>query len=360
MDWRKIIKLNPQRGYLYTCTGALKVALLLFILGVFLVKPGNIIVFNFPGAEEAFRLGLTPLITMLGGILLGPLWGAGLAWFVDLIAVYLWHGIEEYMISFGLITAARGFLAGYIYYFLFSRFSLKTMAVSIAVPAILISVLANPLILYFSFGAPLLRNIWLRLTLQVVAVPFFVGVSFFVVRAIRESRELKKVNQTLETLLKKDELTGVATRRYFMEFLDKMYSLAQRQSSPLTLIMADLDGFKRINDTYGHNVGDEVLARVGAIFSAEIRNEDMVGRLGGEEFAVLLPGTCPEEARVVAERIREKIDHLQVEPVQEPITATLGVARLEEGASVSDLLYAADQALYQGKKEGRNRVVVQQ
>jgi len=356
VDWRKMVKLNPQRGYLYTCTEALKVALLLFILGVFLAKPGNFIVFNFPGVEEAFRLGLTPLFTMLGGILLGPLWGAGLGWFVDLIAVYLWHGIEEYMISFGLITAARGFLAGYIFYFLFPRFSLKTMVASIAIPALLISVLANPIILYFSFGAPLLRNIWLRLTLQVVAVPLFVGISFFVVRGIRESQELKKVNRALEDLLKKDELTGVATRRHFMEFLDKMYSLARRQARPLTLIMADLDGFKRINDTYGHNVGDEVLARVGSIFSEEIRNEDMVGRLGGEEFAVLLPGTRPGEAMVVAERIREKISNLQVDPMQEPITVTLGVAPLEEGASVSDFLYAADQALYKGKREGKNRV----
>jgi diguanylate cyclase (GGDEF)-like protein len=154
-----------------------------------------------------------------------------------------------------------------------------------------------------------------------------------------------------------DELTGLFNRRRFMEALDAEIARAQRLGSRLSLLLADLDDFKRINDRFGHPAGDEALCAFAAVLRAHLRQIDTAGRLGGEEFAVLLPDTNLEGALAVAERVRRFVG---AEPVLGDrrgvrLTASIGVAEYESG-SRDDLLRRADAGLYRAKQQGKNRV----
>jgi diguanylate cyclase (GGDEF)-like protein len=155
-----------------------------------------------------------------------------------------------------------------------------------------------------------------------------------------------------------DELTGLANRRRFMEALGREIGRAERFGSALTLVLADIDDFKRINDRFGHHVGDEALRRFAGLLTAELREIDVAGRLGGEEFAVLLPETDLDGAVVAAGRIRRAIEESELvlsEAVRIRFTASLGVASYE-GDPADRLLQRADAALYQAKAAGKNRV----
>src|SRR3990167_7411764 len=122
-----------------------------------------------------------------------------------------------------------------------------------------------------------------------------------------------------------DELTGLMNRRAFYEQAQLLYAQCLRQQQPLCALMMDMDHFKAINDTYGHQAGDQVLRQIGAVISASFRQTDIYGRLGGEEFAVLLPNTSLETARSIAEQLLQTIYHLPADPVQ-GVSASLGVA----------------------------------
>jgi diguanylate cyclase (GGDEF)-like protein len=125
---------------------------------------------------------------------------------------------------------------------------------------------------------------------------------------------------------------------------------------PLTALALDLDHFKQINDTYGHPIGDAVLAAVGSTLTATVRDGDFVGRAGGEEFLILLPNTDTNGAQLVAETIRAAVAAIAIPTVEQPITASLGIAVLPDHAGdATSLLRHADQALYIAKKNGRNR-----
>lgn len=173
--------------------------------------------------------------------------------------------------------------------------------------------------------------------------------------------ELREKNEELERLARTDELTGVANRRYLMECLEQEFARSQRYQRPFSLLMADLDHFKRINDSYGHQVGDDVLVRTAAAMRSTLRQNDIVGRYGGEEFALMLPETEVEGALTVAERCRQMIEELvvEVQGVRVPVTASLGLATNPSAsiASVDALMRVADGALYEAKRAGRNRVV---
>jgi diguanylate cyclase (GGDEF)-like protein len=172
--------------------------------------------------------------------------------------------------------------------------------------------------------------------------------------------ELARMNARLERLANTDALTGVANRRRFMDRLAKEVERANRYGRPLSLLGLDLDHFKRINDTWGHPVGDEVLRRTGAILRDLGRDTDVPARLGGEEFAVLLPETEVGGATALAERIRRRIaaEEIEVEGRERfNVTVSVGVASL--GGAATDgraLLKAADDALYRAKEMGRDRV----
>lgn len=158
-----------------------------------------------------------------------------------------------------------------------------------------------------------------------------------------------------------DPLTGVLNRRGFLDAALRAVSHARRSGSPLALVMADLDEFKRLNDSYGHATGDRALRMFAGHLETALRRSDLVGRIGGEEFAVLLHGTDEDSARFVAERLCHSLERASVEAVHGPIriTSSFGVAVLTEAdGDVEDLMERADRALYTAKETGRNRVCV--
>jgi diguanylate cyclase (GGDEF)-like protein len=153
-----------------------------------------------------------------------------------------------------------------------------------------------------------------------------------------------------------DALTGVANRRTFEDVLAREFSRAERGGEPLTLVMLDVDHFKKLNDTHGHQVGDEVLKGVARALDHRSRDFDTVARYGGEEFAVILPGCSSKEAVAVAERLRSGVSEAGAE-IAEPVTASAGVATFPSHAGdVTELIRAADEALYESKRAGRDRV----
>jgi diguanylate cyclase (GGDEF)-like protein len=154
-----------------------------------------------------------------------------------------------------------------------------------------------------------------------------------------------------------DALTGLPNKRAVDDSLKRMAAQASRTASPLSAIFLDLDHFKRINDTYGHDRGDEVLAAVGAVLRGELRASDLAGRMGGEEFLILAPDTGRAGALEIAEKVRVALHGVRVRELEHPITASFGVATLLEDTLESDtLLRIADRALYSAKQNGRDRV----
>jgi len=167
-------------------------------------------------------------------------------------------------------------------------------------------------------------------------------------------------NHELERLAATDPLTGAANRRHFNERSQAEISRAQRQGSALSILAMDLDHFKLINDRYGHPAGDEVLKAFVAEIKNALRPVDLVGRFGGEEFMVLLPGPADEPAFRVAERLRRLVGQMQVivDGVTLKVTVSVGVAQYGgDGITPEVLFKAADRRLYQAKLNGRNQVV---
>ena len=156
-----------------------------------------------------------------------------------------------------------------------------------------------------------------------------------------------------------DELTGLANRRRFLAQLDAEVTRSRRIGSPLGIILADLDDFKRVNDTYGHEVGDEALRSFAEILQGTVRDVDLPVRLGGEEFAVLVPDTDLEGAALLAERIRQELEASRPDPsgAQFRLTASFGVSCFPSAATAEDLLTDADRRLYEAKHRGKNVVI---
>ena len=154
-----------------------------------------------------------------------------------------------------------------------------------------------------------------------------------------------------------DALTGLPNQRAVQDTLKRMVAQATRTLTPLSALLVDLDHFKQVNDVYGHEAGDAVLAAVGAALGSIGRTDDFVGRYGGEEFLLLLPATDRKEALAVAEALRRSIAAITVPNVDRTVTASVGVAVLaEDAADATTLFRAADRALYAAKRNGRNRV----
>jgi diguanylate cyclase (GGDEF)-like protein len=181
-------------------------------------------------------------------------------------------------------------------------------------------------------------------------------------RAVTErTKELQEANARLERLAVTDGLTGVFNHRRFQEQLQAEILRSERHKRPLSVLMIDVDFFKKVNDALGHPAGDELLRRLAEVLSADLRQTDLIARYGGEEFAVLLPETSKTEAVQVAERMRQAVEsQLNGEGAKWPvrITVSIGVATFpEEGPSGEQVLVAADQAMYVAKRQGRNRVI---
>lgn len=175
------------------------------------------------------------------------------------------------------------------------------------------------------------------------------------------TRQLKKANVKLKRLASTDPLTGVANRRRFTELLEESLGQSDRTGAPLSVIMLDVDHFKSINDTYGHAVGDQVLITLCERLEANLRPHDVIGRLGGEEFAILLPATAADVGQIVAERLRRSFEIGAIHTEQGAIrfTASFGGVSVAKDGQIPDgdaLLNTADKCLYASKEGGRNRV----
>jgi len=154
-----------------------------------------------------------------------------------------------------------------------------------------------------------------------------------------------------------DSLTGLYVRRYFMVKLQEELHRADRYNTILTIVMADIDRFKKINDTYGHDVGDKVLETIGKFFQKNIRDVDIIARYGGEEFILMIPEADKEAAYCLAERLREKFSEIDLGHLPK-ITISLGIAAYPlDGTEIDDLIKKADAAMYAAKQAGRNKVM---
>ncbi|BCK87021.1 hypothetical protein MIZ01_0791 [Sideroxyarcus emersonii] len=170
----------------------------------------------------------------------------------------------------------------------------------------------------------------------------------------------KKLERELEQQARKDMLTGLNNRRHFFELAELELTRARRHGKPFSLLMLDLDNFKSVNDTYGHHIGDVALKKLGEVAMRTLREIDIVGRLGGEEFAGLLPETNGAQAQEVAERLRQEVERAAVKLEDDSalhFTVSIGLASLQAAdADVDSVLKRADAALYRAKHAGRNRV----
>ncbi|HWU67925.1 MAG TPA: diguanylate cyclase [Stenotrophobium sp.] len=173
--------------------------------------------------------------------------------------------------------------------------------------------------------------------------------------------QLHEANEMLEVLATTDSLTGASNRRHFLQQAQRELERARRSGDGLTILLADIDHFKQINDCFGHEMGDRVLTDVTAKLATMLRSNDLMGRIGGEEFAILLPDTAPEQAAVAAERMRMALHEMEwgdAGAARPQVSISVGIASLgRDGDNVPALLRAADARLYAAKNAGRDQVV---
>jgi diguanylate cyclase (GGDEF)-like protein len=176
--------------------------------------------------------------------------------------------------------------------------------------------------------------------------------------AIGERRKAEEQARDLHRLATTDELTGLFNRRRFLALAAAEWRRFQRYRRPLSLLMLDVDRFKSINDHYGHDAGDRVLAHIAQLCRNQKRSADVIGRLGGEEFAVLLPETDLEEAGLFAERLRRAVaeEAVPIAGGAVRVTLSIGASEARRARDLADLMRQADLALYEAKRTGRNRV----
>jgi diguanylate cyclase (GGDEF)-like protein len=203
-----------------------------------------------------------------------------------------------------------------------------------------------------------------RATDLIVPLVFFFGACFVLLTSALSLQTAKDVLRisVLERETATDPLTGVHNRRYMEQCFNTEFASANRYGQPLCVLMLDIDHFKRINDTYGHQIGDQVLIDLGKILRLAVRETDVVARYGGEEFVVITPHTTLEGAITLAERMRKAIESHGVALPNDAgvitVTASFGVATLTPEVKNSEsLVHLADMSLYRAKQEGRNRVV---
>ena len=171
--------------------------------------------------------------------------------------------------------------------------------------------------------------------------------------------ELKKAKEKLLRMAITDELTCLVNRRYFMGRLLDEYERAKRYDTIFTLAMIDLDFFKNVNDTFGHQAGDAVLRKISDTMKLSLRLTDIIGRIGGEEFAVILPETEISHAMIIGDRLLKRVEALEIahKDIKIKITISIGVSSSSpDDLSIDDVLQRSDSALYKAKENGRNRI----
>lgn len=174
----------------------------------------------------------------------------------------------------------------------------------------------------------------------------------------RKNRELHHAKEEIERLARTDGLTGLLNRQHFMDELDRAVSAARRHGRELSLVMADLDYFKHVNDTFGHQAGDAALKHFAGLLMENSRKEDILCRYGGEEFICATPDTDSRSAAAFADRVRRALADSHIPQIETRITASFGVSSLRDRDTLHTLIKRADEALYTAKDAGRNRVDV--
>jgi diguanylate cyclase (GGDEF)-like protein len=191
-----------------------------------------------------------------------------------------------------------------------------------------------------------------------LSILLVMGIILFIARNRRQNRVLQEMNSLLQQQAYTDQLTGCFNRRRWLELGALAVERANRYGGSLSLLMLDLDHFKAVNDRFGHPAGDEVLRDFTHMLLQMVRKFDIVGRMGGEEFSILLPETPLDKAQVLAERIRASMQKMRFRFCGQEVTVTvsLGVAQYKRNETFSVYLQRADVALYKAKHKGRNQV----
>ena len=176
----------------------------------------------------------------------------------------------------------------------------------------------------------------------------------------RYQDSLRQLNESLKEAALHDPLTGMGNRRYLMERLKAEAERALRKDTAFSLVILDVDHFKAVNDTYGHETGDQLLCEIARIIPLSMRDYDVCGRWGGEEFLLIFPETSVETAAPIAERVREAIKQITLPSLagKHPVSASLGMTNYIPGERYDDAISRADDAMYQAKQSGRDQLQI--
>ncbi len=260
-----------------------------------------------------------------------------------------------FMLCLALRLAAGqfNFLLGYLYLTFISLagfwFGIKG-GITAATCAIVIFLAEVNLYRYWPFRDLVLQTFYLRMLFYYLG-----GVSMGYMSGVE-----RKLKEQLKALAYFDELTGCVNFRWTMHLLQNEIARAQRYDKQMAIVMIDLDFFKKINDKYGHLVGNEVLSEFAAIIRDNVRYVDIVGRYGGEEFLVILPEATLDQSLAVLQRVKISLEKIKITSLQLDIRFSAGIASYPyNGQNVHELLAVVDNALYEAKRTGRNRIIVE-
>ena len=231
---------------------------------------------------------------------------------------------------------------------------LALLAVGVSIGIKIVSGFFEPV---YTFGNGSVHYVMYLLNLSLIAVSVMVIQSIYISQILNMREALIEKNSMLDNLARTDELTGLNNRRAVMEFIN----LPIEKTGKYSVIMADIDDFKKINDTYGHDQGDKVLVSLSEIFRENVRNSDIVCRWGGEEILVILMKCGLKDAQKIAEKIRNAINSenlIQIDGTDAKVTMTFGIAYADHSGG-QDIIKAADHNLYQGKNSGKNCIVAE-
>ena len=263
--------------------------------------------------------------------------------------VYFWQNIEaaERVVIFGFFTMLVGWFSNY---------------------RLLLAGLAPLMAMYIHVLQAMADRHLLMMLLSVVSFPCLLVIFTFTLRRMFLTTIQKRLeglirNQQLQAISRTDELTGILNRKGYNESLEQAVSTARRLSSPLLLLVLDIDHFKLYNDSFGHPAGDKCLQRVAGVFAGQLRRAtDVLARIGGEEFAMVLPGVEPAQGIALAQALQQALHDVALphpdSPTSPLLTVSIGIAELMTGEDASRLYQKADSALYAAKHQGRNRWVV--
>ena len=323
-----------------------------------------------------YRMGEFRISPEWGGILLAGVWGSMLG-YVLLLASGMTLRFKDPSLSLPMIIYCMVVFAVSGYYVDEFRLSVVTLFFAalllvsfqlsgkVMIGVAMLSSASYAIMLWLA-----LDDRWVQLSFSVEALQWLVFSMIAISFAItggginRLRNDLSETNRDLATGLEqvremaiRDDLTGLFNRRHLLEILDRQKALMDRRHVPFAVCYVDLDHFKQINDRFGHEWGDRVLRRFSQVVMADMRDGDYFGRLGGEEFLLILPQSNEQGALQVAERLRKRWgdEHFLQEGGPASVSLSVGVAGYRDGESVDELLNRADQGLYKAKSAGRNQ-----